>query len=113
MEKILLEIKNLSVDFKGFKAVSGADLDIREGELRVLIGPNGAGKTTLMDMITGKTRPTEGTIWIDGVDITRKAPNVISSKYGISRKFQGPNVFDNLTVYDNILIAVSGHSTVF
>ena len=113
MEKNLLEIRDLSVDFKGFKAVKSVDLDIQEGELRVIIGPNGAGKTTLMDMITGKTRPTGGTIKIDGSDITYKAPNIISSKYGISRKFQGPNVFDNLTVYDNILIAVSGYSTVF
>ena len=107
-----LEIKHLSVDFKGFQVIDDIDLSIEEGELRVIIGPNGAGKTTLMDLITGKTKPVSGKIKVGGENITRKDPAVISSKYKIGRKFQGPNVFDNMTVYDNILMSVSGHSTV-
>ena len=112
MKEPLLQIRHLSVDFKGFQVIDDIDLDIQEGELRVIIGPNGAGKTTLMDMITGKTRPTAGKIRIAGENITKKSPDVISSRCGISRKFQGPNVFDSMTVYDNILMAVSGHATV-
>ena len=112
-ENTLLNIKHLSVDFKGFQVIKDISLEVKKGELRVIIGPNGAGKTTLMDMITGKTRPTYGSIAIDGHDITKKDPSVISSKYRIGRKFQGPNVFDNMTVYDNILMAVAGHNTVF
>lgn len=113
MSEPLLKIKHLSVDFKGFQVIDDIDLNINEGELRVIIGPNGAGKTTLMDMITGKTRPTLGKILVAGENITKKDPSVISSKYKIGRKFQGPNVFDNMTVYDNILMAISGYSTVW
>lgn len=113
MSEPLLKIKHLSVDFKGFQVIDDIGLNINEGELRVIIGPNGAGKTTLMDMITGKTKPTAGKIMIAGENITKKDPSVISSKYKICRKFQGPNVFDNMTVYDNILMSISGHSTVW
>lgn len=113
MSESLLQIKHLSVDFKGFQVIDDIDLNIKEGELRVIIGPNGAGKTTLMDMITGKTKPTSGKIKIAGENITKKEPSIISSKYKICRKFQGPNVFDNMTVYDNILMSISGYSSVW
>jgi urea transport system ATP-binding protein len=109
----LLEIKHLSVDFKGFQVIDDVSFGVKKGELRVIIGPNGAGKTTLMDMITGKTKPTYGSITIDNKEISKKDPSVISSRFKIGRKFQGPNVFDNMTVYDNILMSISGHSTVF
>lgn len=112
MSEPILSLRHLSVDFKGFQVIDDIDLDMKEGELRVIIGPNGAGKTTLMDMITGKTKPTQGKIIISGENITRKDPCVISSKYRICRKFQGPNVFDNMTVYDNILMSISGYTTV-
>ena len=113
MSNPFLQIRNLSVDFKGFQVIDEIDLDVAEGELRVIIGPNGAGKTTLMDLITGKTKPTAGKIKLGGHDITKKDPAVISAKYKVGRKFQGPNVFDNMTVYDNILMSVSGHSSVW
>lgn len=113
MSTPFLQIKHLSVDFKGFQVIDDIDLEVAEGELRVIIGPNGAGKTTLMDLITGKTKPVSGKIFVGGENITKKDPAIISSKYKVGRKFQGPNVFDNMTVYDNILMAVSGHSTVF
>ena len=69
-----LELRDVSVVFSGFRAVNKVNLKIEKGELRVLIGPNGAGKTTIMDMITGKTRPTEGQILLDGYYITGEPP---------------------------------------
>lgn len=106
-----LEIKNLTVEFNGFRAVDEVNLSIEKGEIRVIIGPNGAGKTTIIDMITGKTKPTYGSIQIDGDNIAGKPSHIISSVYKIGRKFQGPNVFDNMTVYENIEVALSGYST--
>ena len=83
-----LELRDVSVVFSGFRAVNKVNLKIEKGELRVLIGPNGAGKTTIMDMITGKTRPTEGQILLDGYDITGEPPYKIAVSYRIGRKFQ-------------------------
>jgi len=108
----LLEVQDLSVDFEGFKAIEGLNLKINEGEVRVIIGPNGAGKTTLMDLVTGKTKPTRGKVIFDGQDITGKHPSEIASKYKIGRKFQGPNVFENMTVYENVEIALKGYTSV-
>jgi len=109
----LLIVENLSVDFNSFKAVDQISLAVDKGELRVIIGPNGAGKTTLMDLITGKTKPTGGKVWFNGVDITGKPSHIIASKYGIGRKFQGPNLFDNLTVKANIEVAIKGYNKVW
>ena len=87
-------------------------LTVAEGETRVVIGPNGAGKTTIIDMITGKTPPTSGRISLAGEDITGLSPHEIAGKYGVGRKFQGPNLFDYLTVYENVEVALAGHSSV-
>jgi len=106
-----LELKDISVVFSGFRAVNKVNLKIDEGELRVLIGPNGAGKTTIMDMITGKTRPTEGKIFLNGKEITGAAPYKISEFYKIGRKFQGPNIFANMTVFENVEVALRGYSS--
>ncbi len=103
-----LELKHLTVEFSGFRAVDEVDLAIEKGELRVIIGPNGAGKTTIIDMITGKTKPTYGTIYLNGENITGKDSYQIASKYKVGRKFQGPNVFDYMSVYDNIEVSMSG-----
>lgn len=115
--KVLLEVKNLSVEFNGFKALTSVNMKIYDGELRVIIGPNGAGKTTFMDLVTGKSTPTSGKVIFDGRDITRKSTTEITRNYHIGRKFQGPNVFDNMTVKENIEIAAEGfnslHSCVF
>lgn len=110
--KNLLELKNLSVEFNYFKALTDVSLKIKEREIRVIIGPNGAGKTTLMDLITGKTKPTNGNVIFDGVDITGKSASEISEKYKIGRKFQGPNVFDNMIVFQNVEVALEGFSSV-
>ncbi len=108
----LLVVNDLSVEFNGFKAIEGIHMKIEEGEIRVIIGPNGAGKTTLMDLITGKTKPSRGKVFFNGHDITGKNPSVIASKYKIGRKFQGPNIFENMTVYENIEIALTGYTSV-
>ena len=106
-----LELQNLTVEFGGFRAVNEVSLSIDKGELRVIIGPNGAGKTTLIDMITGKTRPTYGSILLDGKNIAGKESWQISGRYRIGRKFQGPNVFDYMTVAENVEVALSGFSS--
>ena len=108
----ILTIRGLTVSFSGFRAISDVDLDVKEGEIHVIIGPNGAGKSTLMDLITGKTKATEGDILFKGEEITSKEPGVIASKYHIGRKFQGPNVFDNMTVFENIEIALGGYTSI-
>ncbi len=106
-----LELRNISVVFSGFRAVNNVNLKIDEGELRVLIGPNGAGKTTIMDMITGKTKPTEGQIFLNGHEITGMEPYKIAEHYKIGRKFQGPNIFANMTVFENVEVAMRGYSS--
>jgi urea transport system ATP-binding protein len=105
-----LELKDLTVEFSGFRAVDEVSININKGELRVIIGPNGAGKTTIIDMITGKTRPTAGSIILEGKNITGMESDKISSQYKIGRKFQGPNIFDNMTVYENVEVALAGHN---
>ena len=109
----LLRVEHLSVEFKKFKALTDVNLTVNKGEVRVVIGPNGAGKSTLMDLICGRTKPTSGKVFFDGVDITGKEPYDISAKYGIGRKFQNPNIFNMLTVYENIEVALRGYNTVF
>ena len=106
-----LELTNLTVEFQGFRAVDEVNLSIERGETHVIIGPNGAGETTIIDMITGKTKPTYGSIKIDGENIAGKDPYEIASTYHVGRKFQGPNVFDHMSVAENIEVALSGHST--
>lgn len=107
----LLYLDGVSVSFDGFMALNLLSLTLAPGEMRAIIGPNGAGKTTMMDVITGKTRPDSGTIYFDGrIDLTRLDEAAIA-ELGIGRKFQKPTVFDNLTVADNILLALKGPRT--
>lgn len=109
--EVLLEIRNLSVEFNGFQALTDVSMKVYDGDLRVIIGPNGAGKTTLMDIITGKTTPTSGRVFFGKKDITGKPTPEIARHYSIGRKFQGPNVFDNMSVKENIEIAMEGCSS--
>jgi len=102
----LLYLDGVTVSFDGFRALNGLSLIIYDGELRTIIGPNGAGKTTMMDVITGKTRPDMGDVMFDGkVDLTRLDEAAIAN-LGIGRKFQKPTVFENLTVLDNLDLAL-------
>ena len=112
--ELVLWIEDLSVSFEGFKALNGVSLELERGELRCLIGPNGAGKTTLMDVITGKTRPTTGAVYLDrrDVDLTKLSECRIA-ELGIGRKFQRPTVFQGHTVYENCELALRGRKGVW
>ncbi len=104
MAKDMLIIDGIGVDFGGFKAVSSFSMSVAEGELRVLLGANGAGKTTLMDLISGKTRSTEGRVTLNGRDITNWQEHKIA-RAGLGRKFQIPSVFKQLSVAENLEVA--------
>ncbi|MFL1461928.1 urea ABC transporter ATP-binding protein UrtD [Roseococcus sp. DSY-14] len=100
-----LYLDGVSVVFDGFRALNELSLVVEPGELRAVIGPNGAGKTTMMDVITGKTRPAGGVVRFDGRDLTRMDESAIAT-LGIGRKFQKPTVFDALTVFENLELAL-------
>ncbi|GGC46296.1 ABC transporter ATP-binding protein [Siccirubricoccus deserti] len=101
----ILYLDGVSVVFDGFKALNGLSLIVDPGELRAIIGPNGAGKTTMMDVITGKTRPTAGVVRFREHDLTRLDEATIAN-LGIGRKFQKPTMFDALTVFENLELAL-------
>ncbi len=107
-KKFVLFVENLSVSFDGFKAVDIPQYGIEHGELRVIIGPNGAGKTTFCDLVSGKTKPSSGRVYFDGKEITQMEESDIALS-GIGRKFQTPTVFDSLTTYENLLLALPGN----
>lgn len=100
----LLELKGISMNFGGLRALSHVDLLVEEKGLYGLIGPNGAGKTTVFNLITGIYEPTEGQIIFNGENIAGRKPHVVVRK-GIARTFQNIRLFKNLTVLENILIA--------
>jgi urea transport system ATP-binding protein len=100
----LLAIENLTVSFDGFKALNNLTFSMDPGELRVIIGPNGAGKTTFLDTITGKTKPTQGTVHFKGQNLAKFKEYTIA-KMGIGRKFQTPRVYLNLSVRENMGLA--------
>lgn len=112
--KALLCVDNVSVSFSGFRALSELTLVLDEGELRCIIGPNGAGKTTLQDVITGKTKPDSGSVFLAGdhTDLTQLSEYEIAER-GICRKFQRPTVFHAHTVFENLELALPGKKGVF
>jgi urea transport system ATP-binding protein len=102
----ILYLEDVCVSFDGFRAINKLSLDIAPGELRCIIGPNGAGKTTMMDIITGKTKPDSGTVFFGStIDLLRYKEAQIAGM-GIGRKFQKPTVFEHLTVYENLELAL-------
>jgi urea transport system ATP-binding protein len=103
----ILYLEHLTVSFDGFKALNGLTLYVDPGELRCIIGPNGAGKTTMMDVITGKTRPDEGSAWFgQNIDLLSMSEPEIAQA-GIGRKFQKPTVFEFLSVFENLELALA------
>lgn len=103
----LLELSGVSVTFDGFRAINNLSFQIGEPELRAIIGPNGAGKTTFMDIVTGKTRPDDGTvIWGERSISLLKLSEAQIAREGIGRKFQRPTVFEDQTVADNLMVAL-------
>ncbi|MDR9440874.1 MAG: urea ABC transporter ATP-binding protein UrtD [Halomonas sp.] len=103
----ILYLEDVTVSFDGFKAINELNLTIDDGELRCIIGPNGAGKTTMMDIITGKTRPDRGSVWFGSRHnlLAMNEPEIAS--LGIGRKFQKPTVFEALTVFENLELAMA------
>jgi urea transport system ATP-binding protein len=105
---IALYVDDVTVSFDGFKALDQLSLAIGVGELRCIIGPNGAGKTTMMDVITGKTRPDAGQVHFgSNVNLLRLRESEIA-RLGIGRKFQKPTVYENLSVFENLELALAG-----
>jgi urea transport system ATP-binding protein len=104
----LLDAQKLTMRFGGLTAVDGVDLQVEPGQIYSVIGPNGAGKTTMMDVITGKTRPDSGTAWFGRrIDLLALSEPEIAQA-GIGRKFQKPSVFEFLTVFENLELALKG-----
>ena len=110
MNKPILEVKNLTMDFGGLRAINSLDLTINQGEIAALIGPNGAGKTTFFNCITGIYSPTQGDIFIrpNRDDSTKERinglkPNLVTRK-GLARTFQNIRLFESMTVLENVMI---------
>jgi len=101
---VILTLDNLSKSFGSLKAVDGVHLEVAQGEALGIIGPNGAGKSTLFNLITGLLKPDTGAVNFDGRDITHAAPRARCIA-GIGRSFQIPHPFENLTVFENLLVA--------
>ena len=102
----ILYLDDITVSFDGFKALNSLSMSISAGEMRCIIGPNGAGKTTMMDVITGKTRPDVGKCFFGStIDLLRMRENEIAS-VGVGRKFQKPTVFEHLSVFENLELAL-------
>jgi urea transport system ATP-binding protein len=108
----VLSIEDLTVSFDGFKAVDGLNLYVDRNEVRVVIGPNGAGKTTVLDLISGKTRATGGSIKFKGLELTKMSEHMIV-RAGIGRKFQTPSIYENLTTYENLEVSFPRGRSVF
>ena len=104
--KAILYLEGVTVSFDGFRALDDLSLTLDDGELRCIIGPNGAGKTTMMDVITGKTRPDAGRVFFgQTIDLTRLSESQIAQA-GIGRKFQRPTVFETMSVFENMELAL-------
>ena len=104
---VLLYLNGVTVSFDGFKALNDLSLVVEEGELRTIIGPNGAGKTTMMDVVTGKTRPDAGEVFFRGNEDLTRLDEADIANLGIGRKFQRPTVFENLSVFENLELALA------
>ncbi|NLA07687.1 MAG: ABC transporter ATP-binding protein [Firmicutes bacterium] len=101
---MVLELDHLTIKFGGLVAVNDFSLRIEKGELVGLIGPNGAGKTTVFNIVTGQYEPTQGSVLLEGKDITGWRPHLIAAA-GIARTFQNVRLFTGLTVLDNVLVS--------
>ena len=106
----LLEVKSLGISFGGLRAVDDFNLKIEKGQLYGLIGPNGAGKTTVFNMLTGVYKPTDGSIFLDGENITGKK-TIDINKHGIARTFQNIRLFHQQSVIDNVKIGLHKEHT--
>jgi len=99
----ILEVQNVNKSFGGLKALQNVNLNIEEGTIHAIIGPNGAGKSTLLNCFVGKLIPDTGTVMFDGHSLLGRKPHEIN-QIGVSRVFQTPEIFSELTVFENVLI---------
>tara|TARA_B110000003_G_scaffold48899_3_gene47588 strand:+ start:1546 stop:2304 length:759 start_codon:yes stop_codon:yes gene_type:complete len=99
----ILEVQNVNKSFGGLKALHNVNLDIEEGKIHAIIGPNGAGKSTLLNCFVGKLMPDTGTVMFDRKSLLGIKPHEIN-QLGVSRVFQTPEIFSELTVWENTLI---------
>ncbi|KFC69596.1 ABC-type branched-chain amino acid transport system, ATPase component [Bosea sp. LC85] len=104
----VLEVSNIHKAFGGIKAVNGVSFSVGEGEILGIIGPNGCGKSTLFNCILGQLDPTEGTVKLDGKEVTRMRPSDLN-RLGVSRTFQLLQVFPELSVRENLILAGQEH----
>ena len=104
----LLEVEDLALRFGGTRAIDGVSFDVRQGELFAVIGPNGAGKTSIFNCISGVYRPQEGRVRFMGDDLVGTAPDAIADR-GVARTFQNIELFDNLTVVENLMLGRHQH----
>lgn len=111
--KSVLEVKGVVQRFGALTVLSGINMDFRQNEVVGIIGPNGAGKTTLFNVITGLYKPTEGSVWLDGENVSGLQPYQVARK-GFARTFQNIRLFQNMTVLDNVIAGMytQGKSTV-
>ena len=100
-----LQLRAVSKQFGALAALSNLSFDVQRGEIHGLIGPNGAGKTTAVNIATGYYRPSSGSVWLNGVDVTHLPTHQRAAK-GLGRSFQGARLFDQLDVQTNIRISV-------
>ncbi len=107
MSELAVRTEDLTIRFGGLTAVDGVNLEVPKGTRRAIIGPNGAGKTTMFNLIAGQLSPTSGRVFIDGQDVTRM-PVQARTRAGVARTFQISNLFGELSVIDNVRLAVAG-----
>ncbi|QGH33769.1 urea ABC transporter ATP-binding protein UrtD [Gracilibacillus salitolerans] len=113
MSQAVLKLKKVIVDFSGFKAINQLDFAVQPTSVHFVIGPNGAGKTTLLDVVCGKTKATTGEIKLQERKELSKLTEDQIVHQGISRKFQAPSIFQNLTVIDNLEISMKQKKNLF
>ncbi len=106
--KPILAVKDIKKSFGGIHAVQGVSFEVHEGEILGIIGPNGCGKSTLFNCILGQLEPTDGEVWLDGARVTRKRPSDLN-RLGVSRTFQLLQVFPQLSVRENLILAGQEH----
>ena len=104
----ILEVQNVNKHFGGLHALNDVNLDVKEGSVHAIIGPNGAGKSTFLNCLIGKLAPDTGSVMFQGKPVLGKKPHQIN-QLGISRVFQTPEIFSDLSVFENVMIPCFAH----
>lgn len=105
---VALEVKGVNKRFGGLQALNDVNLVVDEGRIHAIIGPNGAGKSTLLNCFVGRLKPDSGTVMFNGKDLIGRLPHQINQA-GVSRVFQTPEIFSDLTVLENVMIPALAH----